>query len=212
MSIKTISFKEPIYTRRTAFNHEYDISLNEITKNSNNNAFSDQGYTLALLDRLNTYGRHEKMLFIHYQLTRSKTPLRWLLDFERLVELNNWKSEFEFINYRTEDLNTLKEVISILFKDIEKGKYSSPDNSIKEKQVNNETLFNTKDACAYLNISKSTFYKLTSNKSIAFYKPNGKNMYFKKEALDDYIKRHKQISNSDMETQTNNYLTKGWKL
>jgi excisionase family DNA binding protein len=212
MILKIISFNEPIYTRRTAFNHEYDITLNDITKGSNNSAFSDEGYTLTLLNRLSTYSRHEKMLFLHYQLTRSKTPLRWLLDFERLVELNNWKSEFEFINCRTEDLNTLKEVISTLFKDVENGKYTFPGNSIKEEQVNNETLFNTKDACAYLNISKSTIYKLTSNKSIAFYKPNGKNMYFKKEALDNYIKRHKQISNSDIETQTNNYLTKGWKL
>ncbi len=36
-------------------------------------------------------------------------------------------------------------------------------------------------------------------------------MYFKKEALDVKIKKHKHISNYDMETQTNDYQSNGWK-
>ena len=103
MSIIVKSFKEPVYTRRTSFNHDYDITLNEITKSANNNAFYEEGYAIALFNRLKLYSYHEKKLFLEYQLKRSADPLRWLLDFERLVELNNWKSEFEFINSRTED-------------------------------------------------------------------------------------------------------------
>jgi excisionase family DNA binding protein len=209
MSIEVSTFREPLYTRRTSFNHDYDITLNEVTKASNNNAFSEKGYALALLSRLELYSFHEKKLFLEYQLRRSKDPQRWLLDFERLVEINNWKSEFEFINYRTKALSNLPKIISELFKNIEDKNYAS-DVTDGGNQQNNNAVFNSTEACTYLNIAKSTLYKLTSDKAIAFFKPNGKNMYFKKEDLDEYISQSKQISNSELETRTNDYLSRGW--
>lgn len=45
---------------------------------------------------------------------------------------------------------------------------------------------NFKEAVAYLGISTSTLYKLTSTKQIRFYKPKGK-IFFKKEDLTTYI-------------------------
>lgn len=211
MNIKVTSFKEPIYTRRTSFNHDYDITLNEITKSANNNAFYEEGYALTLLDRLKLYGYHEKKLFLEYQLKRSADPLRWLLDFERLIELNNWKSEFEFINNRTEELSNLPQLMGILFKDIENGNYVSKVTPESDNQLNNETIFNSTEASAYLSIARSTLYKLTSKKAIPYYKPNGKNMYFKKEALDEYVTKQRQISNSEIESNTNDYLSRNWK-
>jgi excisionase family DNA binding protein len=210
MTLKTVPFKEPIYTRRASFNHTYDVTLNEITKEANNNAYSDFGYASALFERLKLYSAYEKKLFLAYQLKRSANPLRWLLDFELLVELNNWKSEFEFLNYRAEELLELPNIIRALFIDIENGKYDCGVDSESENNTN-EAVFNTAETCAYLNISKSTLYKLTSKKTIAFYKPGGKNMYFKKEDLDAFMTKSKQISNSELETQTNNYLSRGWK-
>ena len=43
-----------------------------------------------------------------------------------------------------------------------------------------------KEAVAYLGISSSTLYKLTSSKQIRYYKPKGK-IFFKKEDLTTYI-------------------------
>lgn len=42
-------------------------------------------------------------------------------------------------------------------------------------------------ACEYMGISKSTLYKLTSERKIDFYKPNGQLLYFKKKDLDDFV-------------------------
>jgi len=119
---------------------------------------------------------------------------------------------FTFIFYSSEDLKDVPKIISELFIDIENGKYKSSTKKNVNEAADIETIFNTKEACSYLNIAKSTIYKLTSNNAISFYKPNGKNMYFKKGDLDDYLTQVKHISNSDLEAKTNDYLSRNWKL
>lgn len=44
-------------------------------------------------------------------------------------------------------------------------------------------------AAKYLGISRSFLYKLTSGRTIAFFKPNGKRIYFLKSDLDKYLLR-----------------------
>ena len=44
-------------------------------------------------------------------------------------------------------------------------------------------------AAELLQISKSTLYKWTAKGLIPFYKPTGKNLYFKKEELQNWIER-----------------------
>lgn len=61
--------------------------------------------------------------------------------------------------------------------------------------INEENEFlNFKDAVAYLSISASLLYKLTSSKQIKFYKPRGK-LFFKKEDLRSYITKSEVSSN-----------------
>ncbi|WP_291073028.1 helix-turn-helix domain-containing protein [Empedobacter sp. UBA5987] len=50
-----------------------------------------------------------------------------------------------------------------------------------------------KEAIDYLKVSKSTLYKLTSNREIEFYKPNGGKIYFKLEDLDSWINKGKKL-------------------
>lgn len=50
-----------------------------------------------------------------------------------------------------------------------------------------------KEAVDYLKVSKSTLYKLTSNREIEFYKPNGGKIYFKLEDLDNWINKGKKL-------------------
>lgn len=48
----------------------------------------------------------------------------------------------------------------------------------------------TAEACKYMQISKSTLYKMTMNREIVFYKPTGGRIYFKKEDLDAFLTRN----------------------
>jgi excisionase family DNA binding protein len=54
-------------------------------------------------------------------------------------------------------------------------------------QEENQTMLSFDDACKYLCVSSSTLYKLTSNGSIRFFKPNGKLIYFSKAQLNNWI-------------------------
>ncbi|MBK8487610.1 MAG: helix-turn-helix domain-containing protein [Bacteroidetes bacterium] len=52
----------------------------------------------------------------------------------------------------------------------------------------------TKDAAEFLGIKPVTLYKLTSNRKIPFYRPNGKLMYFAIGDLVAYITRYRNES------------------
>ena len=62
-------------------------------------------------------------------------------------------------------------------------------------------ILNLKEACAYLKISKSLLYKLTSSRRINFTKPNNGKLYFKKEDLDAWLMQneHKSIDSIEKE-------------
>lgn len=47
------------------------------------------------------------------------------------------------------------------------------------------------EACSYLKVKKSTLYKLTANRSIPYYKPNGQMIYFDIEDLEKFVYSHK---------------------
>lgn len=57
-----------------------------------------------------------------------------------------------------------------------------------------EKPLSTKEAAEYLCISVSTIHKLTSKGEVTHYKPNGKQMYFKKVDLRKYAFANKQKS------------------
>lgn len=64
-------------------------------------------------------------------------------------------------------------------------------NSIEEQiKVNPDTPLSFSEACKYLHLRPSYLYKLTSQKKIRFYKPNGKILYFNKRDLDSWIFGH----------------------
>ncbi len=67
--------------------------------------------------------------------------------------------------------------------------------------------FTFDDACAYLGISKSYLYKLTSGGKIPYYKPFGKKIYFDKAKLDEWVYRNPIKSNSEIDAEANKYLT-----
>lgn len=67
-------------------------------------------------------------------------------------------------------------------------------------------VLNLNEACAYLNISASHLYKLTSQKQIPHFCPQGKKLYFKRSELDEWLLRNRQDSIDEIETKAANYL------
>ena len=63
-----------------------------------------------------------------------------------------------------------------------------------------------KEALVFLDISSSSLYKLTHKKTINYYKPNGKLIYFKKADLIEWMLSNKQQSFSEQEKGMSNYL------
>ena len=54
------------------------------------------------------------------------------------------------------------------------------------------------DAVLYTGLGKSYLYVLTCKKKIPFYKPNGKNIYFKKSELNDWLQRNRVASEEEV--------------
>lgn len=70
---------------------------------------------------------------------------------------------------------------------------------LQELQTRHQrSILNLEEAAAYLGIAKSTLYKHTSEGNIAFYKPSGKLISFKREDLDKWIEAKRVPSNQEL--------------
>jgi len=86
------------------------------------------------------------------------------------------------------------------------------------KEVANEvvkgTIFCTKtmltadEAAAYLGVSKSYVYRLTSRNEIPFYKPMGKVCYFDRKELEEWIRSNRTSTNAEISEQAQSYCIK----
>ncbi len=71
-----------------------------------------------------------------------------------------------------------------------------------------KTVLNFNEACKYLDVSPSHLYKLTSAKQIPHFCPQGKKLYFKRQELDDWLQRHRQVTTQEIQKQAIHYLNK----
>jgi excisionase family DNA binding protein len=62
------------------------------------------------------------------------------------------------------------------------------------------------EGAAYLHISKSHLYQLTSHGLIGHYKPAGKKIYFRKEDLDAYLLRNRRAAAEEIEQAAASYI------
>lgn len=70
--------------------------------------------------------------------------------------------------------------------------------------ISQKEVLTLEETAEYLSLSKSAIYKLTSNGSIPFYRPNGKKLYFKRSELDNWIFESKV----DTTNEVFNYLSR----
>ena len=53
-----------------------------------------------------------------------------------------------------------------------------------------KSILTVDDLCLYTGMSKGWIYKLTSNKLIPYYKPNGKTVVFERSEIDEWLLRN----------------------
>lgn len=53
----------------------------------------------------------------------------------------------------------------------------------------------------YTGLSQSYLYKLTSKMDIPFYRPNGKQLYFKKDEIDTWLLRNRSKTNEEIQKE-----------
>lgn len=74
-----------------------------------------------------------------------------------------------------------------------------------DQSLLNKSIFNIDEVSIYTGLKKLYIYKLTSKSEIPHYKPNGKNVFFKKEEIDAWLLRNRQATNEELEAEAINY-------
>ncbi len=77
---------------------------------------------------------------------------------------------------------------------------------IKQQSLLTKEALTLNEAASYLDVSKPTLYKLTSENKITFYKPTGK-IYFKRAELDTWMLSNKHSSNLELQENISDHLT-----
>ncbi len=76
-------------------------------------------------------------------------------------------------------------------------------------KTKDEEIQSLKEAAEFLKVSKSCLYKKTSQKQVPYYKPPGcKQIYFRKSELEEWLLSNKVKTVAELETNTDNYLSK----
>lgn len=70
-----------------------------------------------------------------------------------------------------------------------------------------KTVLQLEDAASYIGFSKSYLYKLTSSNTIPHYKPQGKQIYFDKNELDQWLLRNRVKTVEEVEKEAADHLT-----
>ena len=79
---------------------------------------------------------------------------------------------------------------------------------IEEQNLLKKEVLNFNEAIKYLDISASHMYKLTSQKLIPHFCPQGKKLYFNRIELDEWLQRNRQVTEDEIETMAANYVMK----
>jgi excisionase family DNA binding protein len=82
---------------------------------------------------------------------------------------------------------------------------------LNEKHINKQhqlesPLLSAQETATYLGLSVSTVYKYSHGRVIPFYKPNGRDIYFKKSDLDSFLESKRYSSQDEIEAFADDYL------
>ena len=64
-----------------------------------------------------------------------------------------------------------------------------------------KNILTLEEVAEYTHLSKSYIYKLTSRREIPCYKPNGKQLYFKRTEIDEWLLTNRKMTNKEIESE-----------
>lgn len=76
------------------------------------------------------------------------------------------------------------------------------ENSLSKLSIAVKTILSVEEASEFIGMKTSYLYKLTSDKKIRFFKPQGKLIYFKKEDLEAFLLRNVSETVYEEESQS----------
>jgi excisionase family DNA binding protein len=85
-------------------------------------------------------------------------------------------------------------------------KLANIETMLQQQNLLRKDVLNLNEACSYLDISASHLYKMTSQKLIPHFCPQGKKLYFNRTQLDEWLQRNRQDSADEIESMAANYL------
>jgi len=93
----------------------------------------------------------------------------------------------------------------IIYEQLILDKLTEIANKLDEQNLLQKTVLNFNEACKYLDVSPSHLYKLTSSKQVPHFCPQGKKLYFKREELDHWLQRNKQLTTGEIDQIAKEY-------
>ena len=81
-------------------------------------------------------------------------------------------------------------------------------NKIEEQNILQKPVLNFAEVCRYLNIGPSHLYKLTSQKEIPHFCPQGKKLYFRREEIDQWLLRNRKSSTDEIDKIASDYIVR----
>ena len=73
---------------------------------------------------------------------------------------------------------------------------------------NAKEVLTVEEASRFMDIARSSLYKMTSDRSIPFYRPNGKLIYFEKSDLLAWMRRNRTVSQEEVNEHAQQVLQK----
>lgn len=72
------------------------------------------------------------------------------------------------------------------------------DKKFDEIKIMHKPFMSVEDLSVYLDLSPTYIRKMTHNREIPYYKPNGKKLYFNKEEIDEWVLSSRVMTNKEL--------------
>ena len=79
--------------------------------------------------------------------------------------------------------------------------------NIETLLLSQKTVLNFNEVAAYTGLSKSYLYKLTCSGGIPCYKPQGKQIYFNKPEIDQWLLQNRKATTRELDSQAATFIT-----
>ena len=73
--------------------------------------------------------------------------------------------------------------------------------NLEDKFDSGKEVLTLQEAAEYMGIARSSLYKMTSNQTIPFYRPNGKLIFFDKDDILTWIRKNRVFSTEEIEEE-----------